>query len=84
MRRVIDPGKPVAVILAMVLHFFDAGTAAQIVAGYAAAIAPGSYLVISAGSGDERTGGRWPVNTRPARCTTTRRSGSPDGSPGWS
>ena len=56
-RRVIDPGKPVAVILAMVLHFFDAGTAAQIVAGYAAAVAPGSYLVISAGSGDERTGG---------------------------
>ena len=56
-RRVIDPGKPVAVILAMVLHFFDVETAAQIVAGYATAVAPGSYLVISAGSGDERTGG---------------------------
>ena len=56
-RHVIDPGEPVAVILAMVLHFFDAETAAQIVAGYTAAVAPGSYLVISAGSGDERTGG---------------------------
>ena len=56
-RRVIDLGEPVAVILAMVLHFFDAETAAQIVAGYAAAVVPGSYLVISAGSGDERTGG---------------------------
>lgn len=56
-RRVIDLGEPVAVILAMVLHFFDAETAGQIVAGYTAAVAPGSYLVISAGSGDERTGG---------------------------
>jgi len=56
-RRVIDLREPVAVILAMVLHFFDAETAARIVAGYAAAVAPGSYLVISAGSGDERTGG---------------------------
>jgi hypothetical protein len=56
-RRVIDLSESVAVILAMVLHFFDVETAAQIVAGYTAAVAPGSYLVISAGSGDERTGG---------------------------
>jgi hypothetical protein len=56
-RRVIDLSEPVTVILAMVLHFFDAETAAQIVAGYMAAVAPGSYLVISAGSGDKWTGG---------------------------
>jgi len=41
----------------MVLHFFDAATARGIVAGYARAAAPGSYLVISVGSGDEQTGG---------------------------
>jgi S-adenosyl methyltransferase len=50
-------GEPCAVILAMVLHFFPLGTAARIVAGFTATIAPGSYLVISIGSGDSRVGG---------------------------
>jgi hypothetical protein len=52
-RRVIDLGQPVAVVLAMVLHFFPQDTAARIVAGYTAAVPPGSYVVISCGSGDE-------------------------------
>jgi hypothetical protein len=52
-RQVIDLGQPVAVVLAMVLHFFPQETAARIAASYAAAIPPGSYVVISCGSGDE-------------------------------
>ena len=50
------PGEPCAVILAMVLHFFPLGAAASIIAGFTAMIAPGSYLVISIGSGDNRVG----------------------------
>ena len=54
----ITLAEPVAVILAMVLHFLDAATACGITAAITRAIAPGSYVVISAGSGDEQTGGR--------------------------
>jgi hypothetical protein len=43
----IDLSEPVCVILAMVLHFFDAGTARTIAGGYARRIAPGSVVVIS-------------------------------------
>ena len=56
-RHLINLAEPTAVILAMVLHFFDAATAHDIVATFAPATAPGSYLVLSVGSGDERTGG---------------------------
>jgi SAM-dependent methyltransferase len=59
--------RPVAVIFAMVLHFFDAAEAAKIVAGYAAALAPGSYAVVSCGSGDEATGGRLASEYQPDR-----------------
>lgn len=40
----------------MVLHFFDAAIASDIVATLARAVAPGSYIVFSVGSGDEETG----------------------------
>jgi SAM-dependent methyltransferase len=56
-RDPINLAEPTAVILAMVLHFFDAATARGIVAAYARAVTPGSYFVLSVGSGDERTGG---------------------------
>jgi len=55
-RRLIDLDEPTAVILAMVLHFFDADTASDIVAAFARDIAPGSHVVLSVGSGDEETG----------------------------
>jgi SAM-dependent methyltransferase len=58
LRNLIDLAEPTAVVLAMVLHFFDDDSARRIVATFAEAIAPGSYLVISVGSGDDRTGGR--------------------------
>ncbi len=65
-RQLIPPGQPCAVILAMVLHFFDADTAAGIAADYASRVAAGSYLVVSCGSGDERTGGTLAREYKPA------------------
>jgi hypothetical protein len=56
-RHLINLTKPTVIILAMVLHFFDATTAHDIVTTFARAVTPGSYFVLSVGSGDERTGG---------------------------
>ncbi len=57
LRAVIDPAKPVAVLLGAVLHFLDADTARQVTAGYAQAMVPGSCLIISvARYDDERLG----------------------------
>jgi hypothetical protein len=58
LQQMITLAEPLAVILAMVLHFFDVATACGIATAITRAIAPGSYVVISAGSGDEQTGGR--------------------------
>jgi hypothetical protein len=52
----IRPGEPVALILAMVVHFFEANRAKEIVTAFAKSIAPGSYIVLSVGSGDEQAG----------------------------
>ncbi len=57
-RDLIQPDEPVALILAMVLHFTEAPAASEITAAFVQAIAPGSYVVISVGSGDEQTGGQ--------------------------
>jgi len=54
--QLIRPGEPAGLILAMVLHFFDAEAASKITAALADWLAPGSYVVISVGLGDERTG----------------------------
>lgn len=56
-RNLIRLEEPVGLILAMVLHFFDADTARGITGTFTHAVAPGSYVVISVGSGDEGTGG---------------------------
>jgi S-adenosyl methyltransferase len=56
--QVIRLGDPVGLILAMVLHFFDAQAISEIMTTIVRSIAPGSYVVISVGSGDEQTGGR--------------------------
>jgi SAM-dependent methyltransferase len=58
LRNMINLAEPTAVILAMVLHFFDDDSARRFVATFAEAVVPGSYLVISVGSGDDQTGGR--------------------------
>jgi SAM-dependent methyltransferase len=52
----VKPGEPCAVILAMILHFFPLRRAQRIIDDFAAMVAPGSYLVISTGSGDPVTG----------------------------
>ncbi len=50
----IDWAKPAYLILAMVLHICDAATARDIAAAYTAALAPGSYVIITVGHGDEK------------------------------
>jgi hypothetical protein len=48
-------GEPVCVLLAAVLHFYDAPTARKIAAGYASWMPPGSVMVISCGHTDDAT-----------------------------
>jgi hypothetical protein len=51
-RELIRPDEPTAVILAMVMHFLDAGTAQRVTRELVEWLAPGSYLVISTASGE--------------------------------
>ena len=55
----IDMTEPACVILSGVLHFVDAGTAHDVAADFAGAIVPGSYLIISVGSGNRSEGGNF-------------------------
>jgi hypothetical protein len=50
--ELIDLAEPACVILSAVLHFTDAGTARGVTATFARALAPGSYLIVSVGSGN--------------------------------
>ena len=52
----IDAGKPVCLILAMVLHFLDAAAARDLVSAYLAELAPGSHVIITVARGDESIG----------------------------
>jgi O-methyltransferase involved in polyketide biosynthesis len=54
--ELIDLAEPTCVILSAVLHFLDAGTAREVAAAFARAIVPGSYLIISVGSGSQSEG----------------------------
>ncbi len=47
LRAVIDPARPVCVLLGAVLHFLDAGAACAVTTGYARLMAPGSCLIVS-------------------------------------
>jgi O-methyltransferase involved in polyketide biosynthesis len=58
MGGLIRLGEPLGVILGMVLHFFDAHLVSEIMRTIVSSIAPGSYVVISVGSGDKQTGDR--------------------------
>lgn len=46
-RRLINPARPVCVLLGLVLNLFGAGTAREIIDGYASRAAPGSVIAIS-------------------------------------
>ena len=52
----IDLGKPVCLIAAMVLHFQDAATAREITAAYIARLAPGSHVIITVACGEPAIG----------------------------
>jgi SAM-dependent methyltransferase len=54
--ELIDMAEPACVIFSAVLHFTDAGTARAVAAAFARALAPGSYLIISVGSGNPSEG----------------------------
>jgi O-methyltransferase involved in polyketide biosynthesis len=54
--QLIDLAKPVCVILSGVLHFVDAGTAREVATAFARAVVPGSYVIISVGSGNSSEG----------------------------
>ena len=47
----IDLAEPACVILSGVLHFAEAGTARDVAAAFAKALAPGGYVIISVGVG---------------------------------
>jgi hypothetical protein len=52
----IDFTRPVAVLMCVLLHFYEVGAAREIIAGHAAGLAPGSYLAVTAvGTGGEVT-----------------------------
>ncbi len=52
----IDLAEPACVIMSGVLHFTDPGTARRVTAAFTRALAPGSYLIISVGSGNPAEG----------------------------
>jgi O-methyltransferase involved in polyketide biosynthesis len=54
--ELIDLAEPACVIMSGVLHFTDPATARDIAAAFARAIVPGSYLIISCGSGSPSEG----------------------------
>lgn len=45
--KVIDIAQPVMVLATLVLHFIPADQAREVIAGYAARLAPGSIIVVS-------------------------------------
>ena len=51
--RLISLAEPACVLLSGVLHFLDADTARQVATAFTGAIAPGSYVIISVGTGQE-------------------------------
>ena len=53
-RAVIDMSEPVAVIMAAVLHFLSADSAAAVCARYMSRAAPGSWLIVSTGHYEDR------------------------------
>jgi O-methyltransferase involved in polyketide biosynthesis len=55
----LDPAAPTCLILGLVLHFYPLARATSLVASYSAALAPGSYLVISMAHGNGAEGERW-------------------------
>jgi hypothetical protein len=66
-RQALDFRQPVAIVLTMILHFFDAKTARTICDRLADEIAPGSYLIVSTGHLDGHTGQQFTAEYQPGR-----------------
>lgn len=64
--RLIRPSEPTVLILALVLHFFEASAAEKIMRELTRWLAPGSFVVMSVGSGDRQTGATLAREYRPA------------------
>ena len=62
----IDFAQPVCLVLALVLHVLDPGTARAVVGVLVRALAPGSCLVVTAGAGES---GRLPESVWPGKFT---------------
>ena len=58
LRAVIDPGRPVCVILGAVVHFLDPDAACAVTAGYVSLMAPGSCLVLSCARFEDEDAGQ--------------------------
>jgi hypothetical protein len=54
--KLINLAEPACVILSGVLHFADASTARTVAVAFSQALAPGSYMIISIGSGSRSEG----------------------------
>ncbi len=52
----IDFGEPVCLIMAMVLHFYDAQTARDLVGAYTGELAPGSHVILTVARGEPAIG----------------------------
>jgi O-methyltransferase involved in polyketide biosynthesis len=63
----IDLDRPVCVILSGVLHFAQAATARDVATAFARAVVPGSYLIISVGSGNRMEGANFTAEYTAAR-----------------
>jgi hypothetical protein len=59
LHAVIDLGRPVCVIMGMILHFDPADMAAMLVSRYMSAVAPGSCLVATVASGKGTLAGKF-------------------------
>ena len=58
-RPALDLTVPTCLIMGFLLHFYSPAAARALIAGYAAALAPGSYVVISNVRGDGEVADRW-------------------------
>jgi O-methyltransferase involved in polyketide biosynthesis len=55
----LDPAAPTCLLMGLLLHFYNPDRARSLVARYSAALAPGSYVVISMAHGNGEDGERW-------------------------
>lgn len=58
LRELVDPAEPACVVMGCLLHFLDPSSAREMVHGYTARLARGSYVIISVARADGDLGER--------------------------